>query len=270
MRCWHDNDPYDFSLVSTYFPVFLLIIRSTVFVSIMFWISTATNLREQGILIITVCAVYIDSIFMHEQHFDRACGHLCVCALCFLTQQQQGICSNSQTVLIFAVDLLWSACASVEVILRTKRTQKDSQHLQKIVLSCVFVCVRVVLNCNTLGFMETLLRTFLYNVLCALLLFCSTFLPYSDTMLHTNSVVFLCGHIAFVHLYAVFASILLIVFVHGRLLYSNITKHENSEILSIRNANNSHSLHAAPVPQREHNEMLLILQAAKRAANTAL
>ena len=123
MRCWHDNAPYDFSLVSTYFPVFLLIIRSTVFVSIMFWISTATNLREQGILIITVCVVYIDSIFMHEQHFDRACGHLRVCALCFLTQQQQGICSNSQTVIIFACDLLWSACASVEVILRTKRTQ---------------------------------------------------------------------------------------------------------------------------------------------------
>ena len=149
---WHDNPPYDFSLVSTYFPVIILIFRSTLFVSVMFWIATSIKLTLQGIFIITVCAVYIDSICMHEQNFDRACGHLCVCALSFVTQmvtQEQRSCSNSQTVIIFSCDLLWSVCASVEAILRSTRTHKDSQHMLKIVTCCIFASTRVILNCNS-------------------------------------------------------------------------------------------------------------------------
>ena len=121
---WHDNPPYDFSLVSTYFPVIVLIFRSTVFVSLMFSIATNIKLAEQGIFMITVCAVYIDSMFMNEQNFDRACGHLCVCALSLVTQlgtQEQRLCNNSQTLIIVSCDLLWRACASVEEILRTTR-----------------------------------------------------------------------------------------------------------------------------------------------------
>jgi hypothetical protein len=276
---WHDNPPYDFSLVSTYFPVIILIFRSTIFVSVMFWIATSIKLTLQGIFIITVCAVYIDSICMHEQNFDRACGHLCVCALSFVTQmvtQEQRSCSNSQTVIIFSCDLLWSACASVEAILRSTRTHKDSQHMLKIVTCCIFASTRVILNCNALGLFEALLRTFLYNILCAVVMFCSTLLPYSNGILQCNAVAFLCGHIAFVNLYAVLASFVLILFVHGRLVYNNVY---------IANINMTQS--TTPTPQKSpqkldterqnttaantqnYNDLYLTLQAAKRAASNS-
>lgn len=265
---WHDNAPYDFSLVSTYFPILFLIIRSTCFVCVIFWISTVTNLRENGIVIITTCVVYLDSIFFHEQHFDRACGHLCVCALSFVTQQHQSVCGNSQNLILLGCDLLWSACVSVEVILRTTRTLKDSQHLQKIFVCCIFICMRVILNCDRLGFMEALLRTFLYNLVCAILLFCSTLMPHSDAILHSNAVVFLCAHIAFVHLYAVLASILFIVCVHGRLVYSKIATNTlgTTTLFSQKNAEATSST-TRTAPHKEYNDMLLVLQAAKRAAS---
>ena len=105
---------------------------------------------------------------------------MCVCVLWLLSRNNNKQCSSSETVLIISCDLLWSVSAGVEVILRTTRVRMHGQQLQKIVLCCFFACTRVALNCNALGFMQAIFRTWLYNVLCALLLLCSTFLPHHD------------------------------------------------------------------------------------------
>ena len=146
----------------------------------------------------------------------------------------------------------------------------------KIVTCCIFASTRVILNCNALGLFEALLRTLLYNILCAVVMFCSTLLPYSNGILKRNAVAFLCGHIAFVNLYAVLASFVLILFVHGLLVYNNVY---------IANINMKQS--TTPTPEKSpqkldterqnttaantqnYNELYLTLQAAKRAASNS-
>ena len=277
---WHDNAPYDFSLVSTYFPVLLIVVRSSLCVAAIHWITTTLGMQQQAVLMLTVCVVYIDSLLMHDNHFDRACGHVCMCSLAVITQQQQAVCSSSETVLIIACDLLWSASAGVEVILRTTRVRMQGKQLQKIVLCCFFACTRVALNCNALGFMQAIFRTWLYNVLCALLLLCSTFLPHHDGVLHSSSVVYICAHVLFVHLYAVIASVIVIVCVHARLVYLHVS---HREIVYKNDSVHKHdSLHkqdsvflsttlssSAPQIQAHNNysDLIKTLQAAKRANN---
>jgi hypothetical protein len=108
---WHDNAPYEFFLVSTYFPVLLLVVLSSFCVTAIYWITSILALHQQSLLMLTVCIVYVDSVIMHENYFDHACGHLCMCALAVLTQQHQTVCSSTEIVLIIVCDLLWSVCA---------------------------------------------------------------------------------------------------------------------------------------------------------------
>ena len=283
---WHGNTPYDFSLVSTYFPVLLLVVRSSICVSAIYWITSILGLPQQALLMFTVCIVYIDSLMMHDNSFDRACGHLCVCALAVLTQQQQqAVCSSSETVLMIVCDLLWSACAGVEVILRTTRVRMHGQQLNKTILCCCFACVRVAINCSSLGFMQAMCRTWLYNILCALLLLCSAFLPHQDGVLHTSSVVYICAHVLFVHLYAVIASVTLIVCVHARLVYLHVAQngnthkndnvhrdvlHDSARMPPTVFPNTTFSGSTAPMQaQKDYSDLIKTLQAAKRASNVA-
>jgi hypothetical protein len=298
---WHDNTPYDFSLVSTYFPVLMLVTRGTLCVAAMNWITTTLGLELQSVCMLTVSFVYIDSILMNDNNFDRACGHLCMCALAVLTQQHQRVCSSSETVLIVVCDLLWSACAGVEVILRTTGGRMHGKQINKIVLSCVFACTRVLLSCNALGFMQSIFRTCLYYVLCALLLLCSTFLPHNDSLLHSSNVVYICAHVFFVHLYAVIASVVVIVCVHARLVYLHVAHddavHKHSGIHkqncvhkqdSAHNKQDSAQKHESVQKHEsllkhdkthtptsvfankavsDHSELIMMLHAAKRANN---
>jgi hypothetical protein len=298
---WHDNAPYDFSLVSTYFPVLVLVARGTFCVVLMNWITTTLGLELQTVCMVTVCFVYIDSILMHDNNFDRACGHLCMCALAILTQQQGRVCSSTESVLVIVCDLLWSACAGVEVILRTTGGRMQGKQLNKIVLSCAFACTRVGLSCNALGFVQSIFRTWLYYVLCSLLLLCSTFLPHNDSLLHSSSVVYICAHVFFVHIYAVIASVVVIVCVHGRLVYLHVahddvvnkhtsaykqngahkqdsahSKHESTqkhesvqkhESLQKNDHTNTTSNVFGKNSLSDHSELIMMLQAAKRANN---
>ena len=118
---WHDKEPYDFSLVSTYFPVLLLVLRNSFCVLFIYFTSVFLGLPQQPLLMLTACYVYLDIFLMWDSHFDRATGHLCVCALAILTQQQQIKCGNSEALILIVCDLLWSACAGVEVIIRTTK-----------------------------------------------------------------------------------------------------------------------------------------------------
>jgi hypothetical protein len=104
---------------------------------------------------ITVCIVYIDSLMIPDNYFDHACGHLRMCVLTVMTQQQQTVCSSSETVLFIVCDLLWSVCAGVEVILRTTR-RMNGQQLQKTLVVCIcvyvyWVCLRGVCVFITVG-----------------------------------------------------------------------------------------------------------------------
>lgn len=267
---WQENTLYDFALVSTYVPVVMLILRSSIYLLAMHWLASF-SLSVQGLTMVTASAVYIDSLLMRENNFDRACGHVCVCALAALTQlQAQEQCSNAQVLFVTCIDLLWSASAGVEVILRTTRAKVQTQQILKTSICCLIACVRVSLSCEALGFVNSLLRSFLYYVLCAMLLLCSAFLPQHERHLNVMSVVYISAHVLFVHLYAVIASMTVILAVHARLVYLHVVENTGDVHKTMENhesfSQSVSSAHAASNQAYTQN-LLLKLQEAKRANN---
>ena len=265
MRC-HDNTLYGFSLVSTYLPFVVLIVRGSLCVLVIHWISGSISM--QALTMIIACVVYIDSMLMSEFHFDKACGHLCVCALAVLTQlQQQKVhCSSSQVLFITFIDLLWSAAAGVEVILRTTGAKIHTQYMLKTLMCCCFASMRVCVSCYELGCMFALLRTSLYFVLCALLLLCGPFLPQHERQLH--SIIHVCAHVLFVHLYAVIASVAVMLAVHARLLYLHVAE-KNHTHKDNKTDKHEQATTASSAQQTDYSDLVKKLQAAKRAQNVA-
>lgn len=269
---WGEHTVHDFALVSTYLPLVLLVARGSLCVVAMHWIA-AFSLSVQALTMITTCAVYIDSIVMRHNNFDRACGHLGMCALAVLTQlQTQEPCSNSQTLFITVLDLVWSASAGVEVILRTTGSKMQAQQTLKTLTCCVFACVRVSMSCNDVNCLHAILRTVLYYVLCALMLLCSVFWPLPDRHLQFSSIVYVCAHVLFVHLYAVVASVAVMAAIHARLVYLHVAEKSALDTHSTHKLDQRHEQQAvaAPAPStKDYSDLLQKLQAAKRASNLA-
>jgi hypothetical protein len=229
MRC-HDNVLYDFSLVWTYLPVLIIILRSCVLLGIFYWWVFAVNLPQHGVLMLCASLVYMDSLLMHSNHFDRSCGHLCACALAVLTQHGVALerdCNPTQTVVLMVCDLLWSACASAEVLGRTTGLSVPLSHLSKVVVCCVFASTRVMFSCGAMGLLQIMFRSTLYYILCSLLILCVPLVRQhergtSNISFQGSSVVYLCLHVLFVHLYAVIASVMIMVGIHARLIYRTL------------------------------------------------
>jgi hypothetical protein len=246
--------------VWTYLPVLIIILRSVVLLGIFYWWVFAINLGQHGVLMLCASLVYMDSLLMHNNAFDRSCGHLCVCALAVLTQHGVALerdCNPTQTFVLMACDLLWSACASAEVFGRTTGLSVPLSHLSKVAVCCIFASVRVIFSCGTMGLLQIMFRSTLYYILCSLLILCVPLLRQHERGTSNisfqgsvqGSVVYLCLHVLFVHLYAVIASVMIMVGIHARLIYRTIN------VRSERDDDNKFPTHKLPTHKLPVNNL---------------
>ena len=250
---------HDFALVTTYLPIVGLTLRASMLICIIFWCLYTVRLPFSAVLMVSCSLVYVDSLLLGTQHFDRACGHLCLCALAVLTQQHELPCSDSRAIVQLIVDLLWSVFASAEVVSQTTLMRTHLPLHVKLGLGCIFASAHVIFTCAALSFLETLLRGTLYYVLCSLVVLCK---PLSHVDRRVDSALHLCVPVLFVHLYPLVASVLVIVCTHARLIYVNTCMHAGARTQL------KSPLTPSPVtPQKEieHPDLFLQLQAAKRA-----
>lgn len=305
----HENILYDFTLVWTYLPVLIIILRSSFFLGLFYWWLFAINMPQHGILMLCASVVYIDSLVMQNSQFDRSCGHLCACVLAVLTQQgamMEPDCGPAKRVALLLCDLLWGVCASADVLARTTGFSVPMPHLGRVLVSATFASTRVMCSCGTLGLLEALLRSALYYILCSLLILCAPIARQyergssSPTPLN-GSVVYLCLHVFFVHLYAVVPSVMVIVALHARLIVKTLhlrgerwddgaraergsdggskspsgkhsaSKHAESVHSESLQSTCSRTAHTIPASQgpKEYSDLIMKLQAAKKASGMA-
>lgn len=295
---------HDFALVTTYLPILGLTLRSSLLVSVLFWCLYTVRLPFQAVLMVASSLVYVDGLLLGSR-FDRACGHLCLCALAVLTQQHERSCSDARSVALLINDLLWSVFASAEVVSSTALAHPQLPLHVKLVLGCVFACAHVLCNCAVVGLLEMLARGVLYYVLCSLIVLCAPFCPVergadraergeredkadradrTDRAGRGASVLHLCAPVLFVHLYPLLASVLVIVGMHARLIYSTVSDNAAKAPQTHLKASQRTPPRAPPkAPQKaphntsqntsqrpphsdaEYPDLVLQLQAAKRA-----
>lgn len=293
-----DTMHYDFTLVWTYLPVLIIILRSVFFLSFLYLWLFAINMSPQGVLMLCASIIYIDSLIMHSNHFDRSCGHLCACALSVLTQHSSTLerhGSPMDEIVVVACDLLWSVCAGVEVLTQTTELSTSMSHLTKVVICCTFASTRVIFSSTSLGFLDMILRSALYYVLCSVLILCTPLVRRHDRSASLNgfqssSVGYMCMHVLFVNLYVIIASVLFIVGLHARLIYKTfhvrcdengriesgckpaINKHSASKLsdsllmdnMSSSSTQSTHSISECQKPKLDM-DLFIKLQAAKKA-----
>ena len=202
---------YDFALVATYLPILGLALRSSLLTSTIFWCLYTARLPFQGVLMLAGSVVYVDSLLLGTRHFDRACGHLCLCALAVLAQQISRPCSDVYSIVLLLNDLLWSVFASAEVVSSTSLVGTCVPVHVKLVVGCAFASMHVLVSCAAPSLLEMLSRAVLYYVLCALIVLCA---PLSPVEKSPHCVLPLCAPVLFVHVYPLIASVLVIVGMH--------------------------------------------------------
>jgi len=284
---------HDLALVTTYLPILGLTLRSSLLVSVLFWCLYTVRLPFQAVLMLASSLVYVDGLLLGSR-FDRACGHLCLCALAVLTQQHERSCSDARSVALLINDLLWSVFASAEVVSSTALAHPQLPLHAKLVLGCVFACAHVLCNCAVVGLFEMLARGVLFYVLCSLIVLCAPFCPVERSAdraergedkadradSRRGSVLHLCAPVLFVHLYPLLASVIVIVGMHARLIYSTVSdkakgpqrtppkaplKAPLNTPLNLQNTT-SHTTSQRPSHgDADYPDLVLQLQAAKRA-----
>lgn len=215
---------YDFTLVTTYLPIMSLTVRGCVFVVILYWCTHTCAMPLQAVIVLSASLVYLDVLLLSCNSLDRKCGYLGVCALAYLSQQQsyQSFgCSEPKSVVLWVNDLLWSVLASAEVVSNANSTQMHIPMPVKVCILCVFATVHVVLNCAAVSIAEMLLRVVTYFLLCSLMVLCAPFAPAPQKS--SCAVLHLCVSVLFLHVYAMLASALVIVGIHVRLIYTNVS-----------------------------------------------
>ena len=115
---------------------------------------------------VSTSIVYVDGLLLRSQ-LDRACGHLCLCALAVITQQHGRVCSDAETVVLWVGDLLWSVCASAEIVGTVSSIRTRMPVHVKVFVACAFVSTHVLFRSSAMSLIEMHSRAVLLRALLA-------------------------------------------------------------------------------------------------------
>lgn len=266
----NDSDAVlDFTLVRTYVPGMLLLVRGILYLSLYLFLVTSMSLfhvrnahqlpRMDLLLVFLGFTAYFDSWYFRHDALSRAAGGLFPLLLALFASSDYLYpptlpCSDMPSVILYyAASIAWAASSSFCVVNMLLRLQSFNINVAAILWGALAL-VLLYVDCKKKSILELASRSVLFYCLAILLWFSQTFQPDLDRNRFAFSVLHTCLHVLFVDIYVVIASVLIwIVF----LMYYNNTNREK-----IRT-----SQAPAPVPQTNlHDNLLTTFHATKSSA----
>ena len=219
-----EEQHYDLSLVTTYLPCVVLCMRGFLLVTGLYF---ARVYVEPQTCVILVCGlVYLDAWQFKRNAFDRTCGHLCLCAMATLAQSHHCVentyISQYNSLLLWLCDLVWGVLSAFDVVGAILGMRSPVMPSAKICLLTALATTHTHFQCQGTHLPDMLLRTLLYYLLCAMLIFCGPMIPNFDRNAHNSNVLHVCCHLLFVHAYIMLGSVFIISGVHGHLIYMRL------------------------------------------------
>jgi hypothetical protein len=215
------TESYDFLLVTTYVPVIVLCARATVIVLLVHWLVFFLEIPWHAVAMVTACLVFIDAWMMRSHGLDSVCGYMCMCALALLTQPLKQRCAESTGGFLWFEDFAWSFVSTFEVVSSVSGMCIPVPFVLKISIGCALAVFHVIGSCASIGALEMVLRAVIFYVMCAVSLMCLKFTNVRDAERrnYTSMIPHASMHVFYVHLYAALAGFLLVLGVHGRLVF---------------------------------------------------
>ena len=151
----------------------------------------------------------------------RVCVYMCMCALALLTQPLKQRCAESTGGFLWFEDFAWSFVSTFEVVSSVSGMCLPVPFVLKISIGCALAVFHVIGSCASIGALEMVLRAVIFYVMCAVSLMCLKFTNVRDAERrnYTSMIPHASMHVFYVHLYAALAGFLLVLGVHGRLVF---------------------------------------------------
>lgn len=202
-------------------PVIVLCARATVIVLLVHWLVFFLEIPWHAVAMVTACLVFIDAWMMRSHGLDSVCGYMCMCALALLTQPLKQRCAESTGGFLWFEDFAWSFVSTFEVVSSVSGMCLPVPFVLKISIGCALAVFHVIGSCASIGALEMVLRAVIFYVMCAVSLMCLKFTNVRDAERrnYTSMIPHASMHVFYVHLYAALAGFLLVLGVHGRLVF---------------------------------------------------
>tara|TARA_B100001540_G_scaffold155612_2_gene137724 strand:- start:18442 stop:19269 length:828 start_codon:yes stop_codon:yes gene_type:complete len=260
----------DFTLVRTYIPGLLLLLRFGLLCGVYIGLVCGLPLLHTRNLVdgvrldimvftLTACG-YLDSWFFKHDNLSKAAGFLAPVILALLTSSSslypdKGPCLDIPSVVLYYVSsIAWAASSSFCVLNMLLKVTSFDAHIAAVFwgIACM---VLLYVDCHKKGLLELVVRGFLFYLLTILLWFSQTIQPDLERNRFTFSVMHSCLHVLFVDPYVVGAS----VFIWFCIFVYYLHTHVKNPISFKR-----HSTAKSRTPENDIS-LLRELEAAKRA-----
>lgn len=267
---------FDLALVTTYLPILSLCSRATALVCTLYLLRDSLNLPNTTLLMVAACVVFLDCWHFQHSVFDHTSGHLFLCALAILTQQNNtSVCLENMHMLSLIIDFVWCLLASFELCSSIWNLRiKLSMLLKVLIVQCMAVA-HITFACGSNSnytIAEMLLRVILYYVITAVVILSGPYLAGADKTHYRVSVPLVCSQLLFVHIFSLLANILVFVAVHTRIVCAGLQSTEKTDeenVVTRGTASNiTQAMHDSS-ETGEQKQLLAMLLAAKKENNVA-
>ena len=215
----NDSEPrIDFSLVSTYIPGLLLLLRSMLFlvlfqVMVLFASQPNSGIHTNIILYCMAVLIYFDAWWHRHDALNRACGFLAPVFLCVATTSDDlhhhpNSCSSvTATVLYYTLGVTWAASSGFCIIGAMLRLGINVNIYMASVCWAVVLFVLLYIDCAQYKVHEMIARVLAFYMLAILAWFSQVFQQDIERSRFSFSVLHVHLHVLFVDRYIILGSI---------------------------------------------------------------
>ena len=186
----NEEQQYDLGLVTTYLPCVVLCVRASILVC---WIYGVRAYIDSQVVVTLICGlVYFDAWQFRRNAFDRACGHLCVCAIAAIVQSHR--CTHGSfiveysSILLWLCDLAWGVLSTFDVLGYILGVRMHIALPVKILVLSALASTHTHLQCSGTQLPDMLSRSVVYVLLCSMLIFCGPMTQNFDRNAHSSNV----------------------------------------------------------------------------------
>ena len=228
-----DHMKFDLALVTTYLPIVSLCSRATILVCTLYFLRDSLQLPLTTCLMLAACLVFLDCWHFQHSVFDHTSGHLFLCALAILTQQNTiSICTENMHMLSLIIDFVWCLFASFELCSCIWNLRIKLSMLLKVLIVQGMAMTHTIFACGSnsnYSIVEMLLRVVLYYVITAVVILSGPYLAGADKTHYRVSVPLVCAQLLFVHIFSLLANISVFVAVHMRIVCAGLKSTEKMD-----------------------------------------
>jgi hypothetical protein len=193
-------------LVSTYAPVVLAIVKSSVFVLLaQVLVSLAVPI---AVRFVVICAVmYLDFNKVRQDKFERASGFLFLVGMSMYLQQEDPVaCPSIFEITSQLVDVAWAVLSSTWIVVSCLGMKAHVPFHGVVCMASVFACMHILGSCAVFPFVEFVIRINLYLLMCSIMFFGKRWIPNLERNGYARSISFVCSHMLVASVYIILPS----------------------------------------------------------------